>query len=407
MSLRERALVAALRTFPGPIATIAPGPRTPAAKFFDFVLPGVISDPESALTAIRTFEKETGRIPAGIVPFIDGGLYAALAIAEHYGLPFLTRDAVETSSINKNLMKDRLTAHGIATPRYVKVADAAGVQDAIDQVGLPCVIKPCAFGGSLGVRLVRDRDAAAEAFAYVADIIDRTAATFTVRNRSIQVEEFCPLTDEVSVEVLNHHDQRVALAVVDKAVGEPPFFAEVGHRVPSRYSDRSDVREMAVAACAAIGLDHGMAHVEIRLEAGAAPQLIEVGSRTAGDGILDLVEAVYGMAPYELHVRSYLEQLDEMPEPHEATGVAALAVLKAPGGTIAEVRTPAEVDPAVSDYEVSVAAGDTVSPVSANYLTREGYVECRWLGADPASVPPTAHLEIADKLSGQLFRMTD
>ena len=407
MALRERAIVAAVRTFPGPIATISPTARTKAGKYFDYVLRGVISDPNSALEAVRTFEKDTGYAPVGVVPLLDGVLYAGLAIAEHYGLPYLSRDAVETSSINKNLMKDRLLAAGLATPRYIQVDGIDAVHAAITEVGLPCVIKPSAFGGSLGVRLIRELADASDAYEYVKTIIEQAAATFTVKNHAVQVEEFCALADEVSVEVLNHHDLRTVLAVVDKSLSAEPFFAEIGHLLPSRYSGRQDVLDLAVASCAAIGLDHGLAHVEIRLEGDQRPQIIEVGARTAGDGILDLVERAVGLSPYELHVQSYLEQLDELPAPAAAAGVAAIAMLKAPAGTISEIRTPATVDAAVSSYEISAAVGDVSSAVSANYLTREGYVECFWPGAGTDSIPPRAHLDIAGQLSAQIFHMAD
>jgi len=407
MALRERAIIAATRAFPGPIATIAPSARTGAGKFFDYILPGVISDPGSALDAVQDFERETGLTPAGVVPLLDGILYAGLAIAEHYGLPYLSRDAVDTSSINKNLMKDRLRAAGIATPRYIQVDSADAVHAAIAEVGLPCVIKPSAFGGSLGVRLIRDQAGAPEAYEYVKATIEQAAATFTVKNHAVQVEEFCTLADEVSVEVLNHHDLRTVLAVADKSLGPEPFFAEIGHLVPSRYSGRQDVLDLAVASCAAIGLDHGLAHVEIRLEGDQQPQLIEVGARTAGDGILDLVERALGGSPYDLHVRSYLEQLDEPPAPASASGVAAIAMLKAPPGRITEICSPTRVDAAVSSYEISAAIGDLSSAVSANYLTREGYVECFWPGAGAASISSRAHLDIADRLSTQIFRVAD
>ncbi len=405
MALRERAIVAAVRSFPGPIVTIAPTATTRAGKFFDHVIRGVSSDPAAALEAVRGFEKESGCVPAAVVPFIDGVLVAGLALAEHYGVPYLSRDAVVTSSINKNLMKDRLLAAGLATPRYRQVDSVDAVHEAIAEFGLPCVIKPSAFGGSLGVRLIRAATDAPEAYEYVRTIIDQTAATFTVKNRSIQVEEFCALTDEVSVEVLNHRDRRVVLAVVDKSLGPEPYFAEIGHRVPSRYSDRPDVRELALASCAAIGLDRGLAHVEIRLEPGRDPQIIEVGARTAGDGILDLVERALGISPYELHVRSYLDQLDELALPGPAAGVAAIATLKAPPGRITRIATPAVAHPAVSSYEVFAMPGQVSAAISANYLTREGYVECFWPDATGESVPSRAHLDIADQLAAQIFEV--
>jgi hypothetical protein len=49
--------------------------------------------------------------------------------------------------------------------------------------------------------------------------------------------------------------------------------------------------------------------------------------------------------------------------------------------------------------------GDESAAVSANYLHREGYVECFWPGAGPADVPAGAHLAIAERLSAQLFEV--
>jgi biotin carboxylase len=377
-----------------------------AAKFFDHVLPGDFSDPEDALRAVLDFERRTGRRPVAVVPCYDPGLVPGLAIAEHYGLPFLPRAAVEDSGINKDRMKDRLLAAGVATPRYLRVDGLPAVRKAVAELGRPCVLKPSAFGGSLGVRLVEDDAAIEDAYAYVRRIIDENAPVFSVKNRQLQVEEFCGLAEEVSVEVLNHHDRRTVLAVTDKSLGPRPFFAEIGHRVPSRHTGREDVLDLAVRACAAIGIDHGVAHVEIKVEDGATPQVVELGARTAGDGIPDLVELAYGIPVYELHLRSYLEQLDgALPGLPALTprGLAAVAVLKADPGRVTGVTAPTHLDEAVTAYEVYAAPGADSSGSQANYLDREGYVESFWPGATPGSVPARAHLEIAERLSRQIF----
>lgn len=407
MALRERAVVAALRVFDGPLVTIARTVDTRAGKFFDHVLIGDFSDPEASLRSVIDFEKRTGMRPAAVVPFFDPGLMPGRLIADHYGLPFLSRRAIENSSINKNLMKDRLLAAGVATPRYLQVDDIDGVHAAAAELGLPCVIKPSAFGGSLGVRLITCEAEIPDAYAAVRTVIDANAATFTVTNRNIQVEEFCTLADEVSVEVLTHGDRHTVLAVTDKSHGPLPHFAEIGHRVPSIHSARFDVLDLATRASQAIGLDRGVAHVEVRLESDQAPQVMEVGARTAGDGILDLVERALGFSPYELHVRSYLDRLDGFHRPPAPLGLAAVAVLKARPGRIAEIRPAREVDESVRTYEVFATPGSVSSAQQANYLDREGYVECFWPDAAPESVPPAAHLEIAADLATKIFRISE
>ena len=406
MSLRERALVAALRVFPGQVAVITPTRGVPGCRYFDIVLDGDPSDPASALAAVTGYAERTGRAPMGVVPFADPYLTAGWAVADHYGLPYLSRDAVQDSSINKDRMKRRFLQAGVPTPRHIELPGDAEVEAALaaaDELGYPCVVKPTAFGGSLGVSLARNQEELRQRMDYVRAVIQRGAAIFTVPNRGILVEELCRLGREVSVEVLNHGDRRWVLAVTDKALGPAPYFAEMGHLIPSRQSDRADLGEVAMAACAAIGLDRGMAHVEVRFEDDQPPQVIEVGARTAGDGIPDLMEAALGIPAYELHVRSYLDSVTEPPAT-KPVGVAGLAVIKAPPGRIRAIRQPTRLDPAITNYELHAEVG-SISEVPQSFLQREGYLQVCWPGAQPHEVAENAHLAIADDLAGQLFEM--
>ncbi|MFL6164581.1 MAG: acetyl-CoA carboxylase biotin carboxylase subunit family protein [Jatrophihabitantaceae bacterium] len=406
MSLRERALVAALRVFPGPVAVITPSRDVSACRYFDIVLDGVPSDPASALAAVTGYAERTGRVPMGVVPFADPYLTSGWTIADHFALPYLSQQAVQDSSINKGRMKRRFVQAGVPTPRHLELAADAEVEAALAaaaELGYPCVVKPAAFGGSLGVCLARDQQELRQRFDYVRAIIDRNAATFTVPSRGILLEQLCRLSREVSVEVLNHGDRRWVLAVTDKALGPAPYFAEMGHLIPSRQSDRADLGEVALAACAAIGLDRGIAHVEVRFEDDQPPQVIEVGARTAGDGIPDLMEAALGIPAYELQVRSYLDCLDEPPA-IKPVGVAGLAVIKAPPGRIRAIRQPTRLDPAITNYELHAELG-AISEVPQSYLQREGYLQLCWPGAQPAEIAEDAHLAIADDLAGQLFEV--
>jgi biotin carboxylase len=410
MPLRERAVVAALRVFDGPVAATSAQRPVRGARHFDHVLAGDCLDAASTLHAVREFEQHTGMTPAAAVPFVDPSLMSAHAVAEHYGLPCLALDGIRHSSVNKDLMKERLALHGIPTPRHLPFEDLASLEAAIAELGLPCVLKPSGFGGSMGVVLVRDASEVEEACGYAIRTFEENYERFSIKNHGLQAEPYCDLPHEVSLEVLCHGDRREVLAVVDKDLAPPPFFAEMGHRVPSAYSDLHPLRDMAVSACAALGLDRGLAHVEIRHDGGGEMQVIEVGARTGGDGILDLVERVYGIAPYEWHIRSYLSAAGELgawPVPAPAGGVAAIAMLKAPPGRIAEVRRPRSSPPEpLLRYELFASAGD-VSGRAECYEQREGYLEAFWPGRRPEDVPRSAHLALAEALVDELFVVTE
>lgn len=404
MALRERAVVAALRVFDGPVATVSAARPPQGGRYFDHILCGEFTDPGSTLAAVLDFQARSGMTPAAVVPFVDPSLESGHAVAAHFGLPYLTLDTVRCSSVNKDLMKERLASHGIPTPRCLPFRDLAGLRRGIDDLGLPCVIKPSGFGGSMGVTLIASPAQVEDRYNYVERTFKANFEDFSIRNHGFQAEAYCDLPYEVSVEVLNHGEDRRVLAVTDKALGPKPYFAEMGHRVPSIHSENPRVAEMALRACEALGIDHGLAHAEIKLGPSGEMQVIEVAARAAGGGILDLVERAYGVAPFELHIRSYLGRLDHLPVPAQPAGLAAIAVLKAPPGRILRIDPLVADDPRIVRYDLLAAPGDDSGEPEC-YVQREGYLECFWPKAAPLEVPPDEHLHLAAALSERLFSM--
>jgi hypothetical protein len=95
---------------------------------------------------------------------------------------------------------------------------------------------------------------------------------------------------------------------------------------------------------------------------------------------MDLVEDVYGVNPYELHVSSYLGKEPSREEP-APRGVAAIAFLKAPTGTITDIKKSAEVlnAPDIKFYAITANVGDRVLPLTS-WREREGFVRFFWPG---------------------------
>ena len=63
-------------------------------------------------------------------------------------------------AMDKDLSKKLIPRAGVATPRWLMYEkDAMTVEDVIEKIGLPCVVKPRGAGSSVGVSIVRDRDA--------------------------------------------------------------------------------------------------------------------------------------------------------------------------------------------------------------------------------------------------------
>lgn len=154
---------------------------------------------------------------------------------------------------------------------------------------------------------------------------------------------------------------------------------------------------------ALLGIRYGVAHAEMRVMPSGEVRIIEVGARTGGDCIMDLVSRAFGVNPYYLHVQSYLGITPVLPDSMEPKGLAAVAFLKADQGTIESVSLPKSLPEIVVNLQVTAKPMDK-SEAPLSWKFREGSVELFWPG-QKAEVGFKKHLEIAKGLSQSMFTL--
>ncbi|MCL2060151.1 MAG: D-alanine--D-alanine ligase, partial [Oscillospiraceae bacterium] len=111
------------------------------------------------------------------------------ALFDVYGVRY-TGTGYEGSFIamDKPLAKDLMRAHGLATPDWLVIdADEAGCEAALRQIGLPCVIKPCGCGSSVGVSIVDSRGEMEAAIKYAEIYEKRIIAERKITGREFSV----------------------------------------------------------------------------------------------------------------------------------------------------------------------------------------------------------------------------
>ena len=62
-------------------------------------------------------------------------------------------------AMNKDIAKKLMRSNGVLTPDWVKFDkgdDKAKIEQAIENIGFPCIVKPCSCGSSVGVSIVND-----------------------------------------------------------------------------------------------------------------------------------------------------------------------------------------------------------------------------------------------------------
>jgi Biotin carboxylase len=402
-ALRERVLAGALRASNGMrVLTMAKNRTTPTIKFFDDYLPGDVADEQAVLAAVKKYALKTGATPKAVIPMNDFTVRAASLVNEHYGLAGNSREAINNCR-DKFVMKQLLQAAGLPVPRFAAFNTLEELKAHIEVMGLPVVIKPREMAGSLGVLKISHESEIAPSFAKsVADVIALNGEAHAPEDL-FQVEEYVPAWQEVSVEVINQGDYHRAIAVTDKYLGAEPHFVEVGHSMPSLHSNHPHLRTIAERACRALGIRYGVAHFEARITPAGEIKIIEVGARTGGDTIMDLVERSYGVNPYELHVASHLNQLKPLPEKLIAKGLSAVAFIKADEGVIEKITLPATLPDHIVNMQVTAKPLD-VSRTLTSWKTREGSMEFFWPERQPEE-GFNEHLQIADSYARSLFTL--
>jgi predicted ATP-grasp superfamily ATP-dependent carboligase len=402
--LRERAIVGALRVYQGMVVGMQPRPLPNRNRMFDHIIEGDPNTASRALDAVQRFEATSGLRPDAVVPVSELGVEGAFAIARRYGCPSIS-EACLPQVRDKDAMKRAFARAGVPTARHATYATLHELRAAARALRFPLVLKPRECGGSVGTIKVDTPEGLEAGFRHCQEAFDRFADNLTLGNGRFQAEELVDATHEVSVEVLCHPDQRWVLAVTDKFVSRRPYFAEIGHLVPSRESGNEALARLAGRACEAVGITRGVAHVEVLINDRTGDMnVVEVGARPGGGGIMELVDRVYGFNPYELHVASYLDRLDSPPGGRRSRGAAGIAFLKAAEGTIAAIHLPQELPPEARSLYVTAKVGDRSGRHADSSLAREGAVEFFW--PQPHGRCGEEMIERACALSAEIFEVS-
>ena len=316
----------------------------------------------------------------GVTSSSEYYIATAAACARALGLPGPAPEAVRACR-DKREQREILRAAGVAGPAFAAARTVAQVHAA--GIPYPVVVKPGQGSGSVGVRLCADRE---QAEAHAARLLQAAGNERGLPvPAEILVEQY--LTgSEHSVEVFRGR----SVATVDKHLGPPPWFVETGHDTPSRLpADRVRLLvEAAEEAVAALGLDWGAVHVELRLGPDGA-RIVEVNPRLAGGMIPDLLRRAYGVDLIQAQVRAALGLPAELPG--RALGSASIRFLMAdrPGvvGDAVQATAAALAVDGVAAAELYRGAGATVEPAE-DFRGRFGHVISaseRTDGAAPAA----------------------
>ncbi|MEU8774466.1 ATP-grasp domain-containing protein [Streptomyces sp. NPDC048606] len=219
--------------------------------------------------------------PDAVLTFCDDLLRPAGALAAAAGVPGPSERTTRLFT-DKGLQRRALREAGVDRTRTAVIDTLAAWDAALDEVGLPAIVKP--VSGTLSrhtfaVRSPRDR---AEVRAHLEGLVAAGEwGPFIVEEylRGLPSE---PFGDYVSVESVCTPEGITHLVLTDKTPVMPPFRG-TGRIWPSHLSRarQREVLDLVGAALEAVGADRGFTHTEVKLTADG-PRVIEINGRISG-----------------------------------------------------------------------------------------------------------------------------
>ena len=304
----------------------------------------------------------------GVVAFSEPHVLPAALIAEELGLPGPGLRAA-TVSRNKFLQREAWVRAGLPQPVY-HLATSPDSACAWSAKHFPVVVKPLDGSGSEGVRVVEDESEL------------RAWASAEAGAGPFLCEQYVS-GPEYSCELLIQGGQVVFANVTEKLTTPPPYFVEIGHRVPAASctaTTAETITRSAMAATAAIGMRDGIAHVEMRDVDGRAC-LMEIAVRTPGDFIMDIVQLATGVDLFRAVIAISLRRVPETAP--TGRGVACVWFPSPPAASpvpVDALRTAADL-PGVVRVDILAQPDCVVAPLRSS-LDRVGSVVLQAAGDD-------------------------
>lgn len=246
----------------------------------------------------------------GITTFVELSVPLAARLAEAFGLPGMSSEAVD-SARDKHATRAALKAAGLPTPRNMLIKKESDLQAAGQYVQFPAVLKPISGAASLGVKKVTCMQDLVKCYREVvqelgslvvssgalvkADGSGSGVNASDVIDLTLLMEQYLDGT-EVDVDIVMSDGKWQYAAVADNGPTKEPYFNETWGVCPSLLDKekQSALKDMGVKCVESLGFTSGVFHVELKYTS-TGPQLIEVNARMGGGPIRECNRRVWGV----------------------------------------------------------------------------------------------------------------
>jgi biotin carboxylase len=293
---------------------------------------------------------------AGVVaPCSDIALPTQRELALALGLPVVLTETAVSASVDKWIVRGMLDEMGVSSYRWIEGDDPVELAKQAREMSFPVVVKPTDAQGGRGV-------------ARCASLSEVDDALWEARRRSysgrVMIEEEI-LGVHCGCECVVDGGEVVFMAMTRRTLGAPPLTMTLAHTMPAGMpaSAEDAIVSIVNSLCTRFGYERGPLNVDVVVTPDGEPFIIELGVRTGGNGLDELVRQCYGVDP----VRAALQAAVGSPfdlAPHIPRPVQWRVLTAARAGSLTSISDAgrAAAIPEVTELVVLAEPGQPVRP---------------------------------------------
>lgn len=231
-----------------------------------------ITDEEKCLEYAR---KEN--IDGVLTAATDYGVLTAAYIAEKMGLGGISYETAKLIK-NKHRIKKCFLANNVDdSDQAYEVSEDTDTEALAAKISYPVMVKPCDGSGSRGASRVDSPEAFGNAC---------LTAIGSSLSRRATVESFI-FGREYGAETLVVNGEINVLSIMRKLMTEPPYYAELGHEIPTDLPPEVEerARQCVKKAVRALGVTFGSVNMDMIITSEGKVYIVDVGARMGGNMI--------------------------------------------------------------------------------------------------------------------------
>ncbi len=267
------------------IAGTMPRYHKPCIELADEVCYMDISNPDDVYDKARDLD-----LDGAATCCLDTGISSLGRLNDKLNMVGITEYSAKMCN-DKSIMKNAFMDNGVNTAKYYEISNENELEDALNKIKLPVIIKATDLQGSNGIYIARSKD---EAIAGFSQAMDKTKRDYCLIEEFIEGWEFGAqafvYNDEVLF-VMPHGDETYMSHTA----------VPVGHYVPldAKESIHEKAKEEVIKAIKALNLNNCAVNVDMILKDDEV-YIIELTGRVGANCLPELVEINYGIEYYKM-----------------------------------------------------------------------------------------------------------